>query len=178
MGIKVAYNDLLAVLRRLYAQCCSAWRAPWQVSGHFYSGTKEFSLPSSLLFFRTQIHSGMPSTGLSPSKQTARRLRRAMGCSDRISLADKWPIGAVRRSGHRQLWQRASNAWDMASAGKCSPKLNLACVEWKITGSTPSKRFLTFPSSGFSRRRFKISMRSLRPIPLRQRNPGANANKS
>ncbi len=177
MGIKVAYNDLIVELRRVYAQCCSAWRAPWQVSGHFHSGTKDFSLPSSPVFFRTQNNSGMPSFGFSPSKQTMRRIGRAMVCTERISRAVRWPIGATRRNGHKRLCRHASNVWDSTSAAKWWVTLSLACVEWKITGSLPSKRSFAFPSSGFSRRRFKISMRSLRPIPIRQRNPGANANK-
>ena len=182
MGIKNAKNGLVVVLRRVYAHCCSAWRALWQVSGQRKPEAKQFSLPSSLVFPRRRKNCETTPFGLSRSKQTLRRLRKAMVCAEKISRAVRWPIGATRTSGHRKLWQRASNAWDMASAAKWWATLRLACVEWKITGSLPSKRSFAFPSSSFSPRRFRIQIWNMANVPprhcpilIRQRNPGANA---
>ncbi len=182
MGIKNAKNGLVVVLRRVYAHCCSAWRALWQVSGQREPEAKQSSLPSSLVFPRRRKNSETPPFGLSRSKQTLRRLRKAMVCAERISRAGRWPIGAARRSGHRTDWRHGSNVWDTVLAGKRWLKLNLACAEWKITGSPLSKRSFAFPSSGFSRRRFRIQILNMANVPprhcpilIRQRNPGANA---
>ncbi len=173
MGIKSANKGLLVVLRCLYATARSTWRAPWQVSGHLYSGAKSAFLfqnsnPFSPRFLRRE--------------QAVQGLRVERVCAERTSQAAKWPIGATRTSGHRKLWRHASNAWDMASAAKWWPTLRLACVVWKITGWSPSKKSSAFPSSGFSRRRFRIQMRSLAsvvprhcPVLILRRNPGANA---
>ena len=173
MGIKSANKRLLVVLRCLYATARSTWRAPWQVSGHLYSGAKSAFLfqnsdPFSPRFLRRE--------------QAVRKLKGARVCAERTSQAVRWPIGATRTSGHRKLWRHASNAWDMASAAKWWPTLRLACVEWKTTGWSPSKRSFAFPSSGFSPRRFRIQMRSLAnvrprhcPVLILQRNSGANA---
>ena len=116
MGIKDAYIYRLVVLRRLYGHFCSAWRSPWQVSGHFHSGTKESSLPTSLVFYRTQNNSGMPYPGFSPSKQTMLALREAMVCFSRTSLAAEWPISAFNENGRRRLWRQSCNVRVWTSA--------------------------------------------------------------
>lgn len=181
VGIEPAYSKLLPVARGIYATARPTWRSPWQVSGHFHSGTKRSALPSYLAFLRGQKFSGM-SIGLSPSKPTMQELRGATICVERISQAVSWLIGATNTDGHKRLWQPACNAWDSASAAKWWPTSKLACVASKITGSLASRRSFAFPSSGFFRRRFRIQMRIIANvlpgnclIPNLQKHPGANA---
>lgn len=182
MGIKHADNELLIVVPGFYVTSCPAWRSQCQVSGHFASETKHPSLSPRFIPLRQENSPEWFPPGFSSRKHAMRRLRRTTICGEKISRAVRWPIGATRTGGHRRLCQRASNALGSASAAKWWPTLKLACVAWKITGSLASKRSFVFPSSGFSRKRFRMQMRSLAnvlprlcPILNLQRNPGANA---
>ena len=68
MGIKVAYIGLLAVLRRLYANCRRALRAHWQVSGQLDSGAKSLRCLHLWFFTALKIILECPfPPGLSPS---------------------------------------------------------------------------------------------------------------
>ena len=181
-GIERAYSPLLPAMRGFYATARPTWRLPCQVSGRFHSGTEPSSLPSSPRLHRRRDNSEIPSFGLSRSKGNTWRLRGSMGCTDRMPQAAGWPICVPNGIGHRRPWRRGSNAGDTTSAGKWWPKLNWACAGSAIYGSSASKRCLAFPSSGFSRRKFRIRTRTSPnlsqrhcPILILQRSPGANA---
>ena len=181
-GIDRANNPLLPAMRGLYALDCPTWGAPWQVSGHFHSGTEPLSLSSSSSLHHQRNNSEAPSLWLSRSKENTSRLKGAIVCTDRMPQAADWRICAPNGSGHRRLWRHGSNVGDTTSAGKWWPKLSWACAGSVIYGSSVSKRRLAFPSSFFSRRKFRI--RTLNspnlaprhcPILILQKTSGANA---
>jgi hypothetical protein len=158
MGIKLAQTNVFTALRHVYEHCCSLWCAPCQVSGQFDSETDRPSLPATPGIRQIKKNSETPSLCLSRSRKHRRSRRRAMVCSGRIARAVKWPIGVTRTNGHSRRLRRVSNAWDSTSAAKWLLTLKLVCAEWKITGWLPFKGSFTFPSSCFSRRKFKIQI--------------------
>jgi hypothetical protein len=158
MGIKLAPTNVFVALRGVYEQCCSLWCAPCQVSGQFDSGTDTPSSPATPGLLQIKENSETPSLRFSRSRKHRRNLGKAMVCCGRIARAAKWPIGVTRTNGHRRLLRRASNAWDSTLAGKCWRTSRSARAEWKITGWLPFKGSFTFPSSGFSRRKFKVQI--------------------
>lgn len=158
MGIKLAQTNVFTALRHVYEHCCSLWCAPCQVSGQFDSGTDRPSLSATPGIRQIKKNSETPSLCLSRSRKHRRSRRGAMVCSGRIARAVKWPIGVTRTNGHSRRLRRVSNAWDLTSAAKWSLTLRLVCAEWKITGWSPFKGSFTFPSSCFSRRKFKIQI--------------------
>lgn len=156
MGIKYANQELLVVARNLYAGLCSARRAPCQVSGHIHSGTKHSSLPLSLVFCRPQNNSGMPLFGLSPSKQTRRKLGRAMVCVSRTSLAAEWPTCVPKRNGRTISWRPSCNAKAWTSAACHWRAWNGALPKSAIKSLRGFKKSFAFPSFSFSPKRFRI----------------------
>lgn len=173
MGIKSANKGLLVVLRCLYATARSVWRAPWQVSGHLYSGAK----PP----FLFQNSDPFPPRFLREI-QTAWSLRRGMVWVPKTSLAAEWPICGSKRSGRIRLWRQSCNAKVWTSAACRWHAWNGALPKSAIQFLPGFKRSFAFPSSVFFHRKFRIRTRtspnvSLRPCPILilQRNPGANA---
>ena len=174
MGIKVAYNELLAVLRRLYAKCRRALRAHWQVSGRFHSGAKQPSLSSSPYPQRRGKNSELPSCWLSRRKNTTRRVRRAVGCKKIMSQAAESPMCVRSKICRRKLWRRNFNVTDWTSAARCSPTLK-SDERGSRTGCFRfSSALWAFPSSGFSPRKFETSMPSS-PLTVRLKSRSRNA---
>jgi hypothetical protein len=173
MGIKDANNELLTILRGRYATARPIWRAPWQVSGHFHSGTKVSFLSPDTVFFRHR---------LLREKSAAWRLRRATICFPGIRLAGWFPGSAPKRTGHRNVWRRGCSAREWMSAATCSPVLNWALPGSALNSFSVFNVFFASPSSGFSQNTFKTWTRNSPnvpprhcPIPRPPRNPGANA---
>ena len=162
MGIKLAdIQEVVVVWRRDYAHCCPVWHTRWQVSGQFDSGTEKYLLPRLAHLRRRGEDSVAPCFWRSLSKRNERGLKGAMVWAERISRAGRWPIGATRKSGRRRHWRLASNVWDSTSAAKWWPSSKLACVVWKIIGSSLSNEPSAFPSSGFSPKKFRRRMRNM-----------------
>jgi len=173
-GIGSADSSKLPAARGLYASAHPIWRLPWQVSGHFNSGTE-----SLFLFVPARLHWGrntleLLSSSLSRSNKSTSRVKVAIVCNDRMPQAGGWRICAPNATGHRRFWRPGFNVGDTTSAGKWWPKLNWACVGSAIYGLSASKRRLTFPSYNFFRRKFRMRIWTL-PSLISQRNPGANA---
>ena len=182
MGIKDAYIGALIVVPvafvpGLYASCCPAWRAQWQVSGHLASETKRPSLSPRLISHRQENSPKSFLPTLPGSKRALWKLRGTMPCSPGIPLAGTFPVCVPKRTGHSRIWRRSCNAREWMSAGTCSPVLSWALPRRALIFSSVFKRFFACPSSGFSQNRFKTwtqCMPSLSPTnrPLPQRNPG------
>ena len=188
MGIKVAYNELLAVLRRLYAKCRRALRAHWQVSGQFDSGAKQSSLPSSPHPRRRGKNPQAPPFWHSRTPRGTRRLRRwkwAAAYLPGIRLAGMFPGCAPNRTGRKSIWRHSCNARAWTPAATCSPAWSCASP-----GSTSNSCWVcngcsVFPSSVFSRNPFKTWTPFIPNTPAchcpnltrqrSQRNAGANA---
>jgi hypothetical protein len=158
MGIKLAQTNVFTALRHVYEHCCSLWCAPCQVSGQFDSGTDRPSLPATPGIRQIKKNSETPSLCLSRSRKHRRSLGKAMVWDGKIARAARWPIGVTRTNGHSRRLRRVSNAWDSTSAAKWSQTSRSGCAGWKITGWLAFKGSFAFPSSGFSRRRFKIQI--------------------
>ena len=182
MGIKDAYIGALIVVPvafvpGLYASCCPAWRAQWQVSGHLASETKRCSLSPRL---NSQHQENSPksfSPTLPGSKRALCRLRGTMLCSPEIPLAGSFPVCVPKRTGHRNVWRSDYNARGWMSAGICSPALSWALPKPALIFYSVFKRFFACPSSDFSQNRFKTRTRCMPSVsptnrPLPQRNPG------
>ena len=181
MGIKDAYIDALivvpVVVPGLYASCCPAWRAQWQVSGHLASETKRSSLSPRLISQHQENSPKSFSPTLPGSKRALWKLRGTMPCSPEIPLVGPFPVCVPNKTGHSRIWRRSCNAREWMSAGICSPALSWASPRRALIFSSVFKRFFACPSSGFSQNRFKTwtrCMPSLSPTnrPLPQRNPG------
>ena len=166
MGIKYAYNEPPPVALGFYASDCPNWRLAWQVSGRLHSGTKQSSLSSSLVSYRTQNNSGMPSFGFSPSKQTMQALRGTMVCVSRTLLAAGLPLCARIKICRRKPWWRVCNVMDWTSAGMCWLTLKPDENESRTRCFPFSSAPWAFPSSGFSQKKFETSTPNLPPTPL------------
>lgn len=185
MGIKDAYNEMLAVLRRLYGTGGWQRHTRRQVSGHLYSETKLSFLPSPPHPHRGRETPPNPSFWVSQPQRGARRLRGMKWVTaylPGIRLAGIFPGCAPKKTGRRSSWQRSCNSRAWMSAETCSPALSCA-----LPGSTSISCWVcngcsVFPSSGFSQTTFKTWTRYLPkrthpgcPNLILQRNPGANA---
>ena len=166
MGIKYAKNELLPVSRGFYATVRPNWRFLWQVSGHFHSGTKQISFPSSQQIRRRRKHYDMPSFWLSPLETNTQRLRRAIVCAGKMLRAAESPTCARSKTCHRKLWRRVCNATDWTSAAKCWPTLNPDERESRTICFPISSVPYAFPLSVFFPKKFETSAPNLPRAPL------------
>jgi len=167
----------VAFVPGLYASCCPAWRAQWQVSGHLASETERPSLSSKLIFHLQENRPKSFSTTFPGSKRALCKLRRTMLCSPGIPLAGSFPVCVPNKTGHSRIWRRSCNAREWMSAEICSPASSWALPKPALIFYSVFKRFFAYPSSGFSQNRYKTWTRYMPSVSptnrlLPQRNPG------